>query len=283
MAKVTRVIAVANNKGGVGKTTTAGNLAYGLSRMLLDEDGDPKGYVLVIDLDPQGNQADFFGVRQMVGDRCIGSVLENVGNTSLLRESIISVDRAEEGLPRPNLFLLPASRDLEWVTQNLVIEKMKHHRKAFDLNTVLEDALGILRGRFDFIVLDCPPKLDVLKGAVYNFADEVIVPSIPDHLSVIGTQQHTDDLYMLAESDPRKFKARISMVVPTIVDGREVMAREYYKHLRKVYGRIVSNPIPRSVSVREPAGAGGRTLSEYAPGSKPDLAYQHIVRLVFNG
>ena len=283
MAKVTRVIAVANNKGGVGKTTTAGNLAYGLSRMLLDEDGKAKGYVLVVDLDPQGNQSDFFGVRKVVGDRCVGEVLEKAGEMAVLRDSIISVDRAGEGLSRPNLFLIPASRELEFTAQELMIRFAV--RADRDIATILEDALGVLRGRFDFIILDCPPKLDVLKGAVYNFADEVIVPSIPDHMSVVGTQQHTNDMDLLIKRDPHKFKARISMIVPTITDTREVMARQYYKHLKSVYGRVckVANPIPRSVSVREPVGAGGRTLMEYAPDSKPAQAYEQVVKAVFRG
>lgn len=282
----TRVIAVADNKGGVGKTTTAGILADGLSRMCLKHRNGAN--VLVVDLDPQGNQADIFGVRKEVAAErlCIGNVLMEPGNLRLLQENIISLDREEEGLPRPNLYLLPASRNLEDVTQDLVVMTTMRtaKRSGFNLDTILADALGPLLGRFAFIVIDCPPKLDTLKRAVYNFADEVVVPIKADHVSLVGARQHTDDLYNLQAEDPRKFKARVNMVVPTMLPSRQVLANQVVEQMQAFYGRdLVSQPVPESVYVKEAPAANGQTLFEYAPSSAPSRAYASIVEKVFNG
>lgn len=282
----TRVIAVADNKGGVGKTTTAGVLADGLARMCMEHRGGAN--VLVVDLDPQGNQADIFGVRaDVLAERlCIGNVLMDPGNLRLLQDNIISVDREEEGLPRPNLYLLPASRNLEDVTQDLVVMTTMRtaQRSGFSLDTVLADALAPLLGQFAFIVIDCPPKLDTLKRAVYNFADEVLVPVKTDHVSLVGARQHTDDLYKLQQEDARKFKARVSMVIPTMQPSRQVLATQVVEQMEAFYGRdLVSEPVPESVYVKEAPAAGGQTLFEYAPGSAPSKVYATIVERVFNG
>ncbi|MBK8989828.1 MAG: ParA family protein [Chloroflexi bacterium] len=282
----TRVIAVADNKGGVGKTTTAGVLADGLARMCRKHRQGAN--VLVVDLDPQGNQADFFGVRKdvLAEKLCVGNVLMEPGDLQRLQHNIISLDRVDEGLPRPNLYLLPASRNLEDVTQDLVVMTTMRtaRRSGFSLDTVLADALGPLLGRFDFIVLDCPPKLDTLKRAVYNFADEVIVPIKADHVSLVGARQHTDDLYALQKEDSRRFKARVALVVPTMMSSRQVLATQVVEQMQAFYGRhLVSEPVPESVYVKEAPAAGGQTLFEYAPSSAPSRAYAEIVERVFNG
>jgi len=282
----TRVIAVADNKGGVGKTTTAGVLADGLARMCRKHRQGAN--VLVVDLDPQGNQADFFGVRQdvLAEKLCVGNVLMEPGDLQRLQHNIISVDRPNEGLSRPNLYLLPASRNLEDVTQDLVVMTTMRtaRRSGFSLDTVLADALGPLLGRFDFIVMDCPPKLDTLKRAVYNFADEVIVPVKADHVSLVGARQHTDDLYALQREDSRRFKARVTLVVPTMMPSRQVLASQVVEQMQTFYGRdLVSEPVPESVYVKEAPAAGGQTLFEYAPSSAPSKAYASIVERVFNG
>lgn len=282
----TRVIAVADNKGGVGKTTTAGILADGLSRMCKKH--RPDANVLIVDLDPQGNQSDIFGVRGdvLAEGLCVGNVLMETGDLQRLQNNIISLDREEEGFPRPNLYLLPASRNLEDITQDLVVMTTLRtaKRSGFDLDTILADALNPLLGSFDFIIIDCPPKLDTLKRAVYNFADEVVVPVKADHISLVGARQHTDDLYNLQQEDPRKFKARVSLVVPTMMASRQVLATQVVEQMQAFYGRdLVSEPIPESVYVKEAPAANGQTLFEYAPSSSPSRAYALIVERVFNG
>ena len=283
MSTKTIVIAVANNKGGVSKTTTACNLADGLARSLI-VDGKPAGGVLLIDMDPQGNTADFFGVRSAVYDegknpdgKCISFLMK--GQVSL-KASIVPLDRTAEGLPRPNLFLIPASRELEYAAEELLNldygASRRPGRDQVPLNNVLSHRLASALGLFNYIIVDCPPKLDIFKNAVYNFADYVIVPTKPDYISVVGAVQHTEDLHRLREQ--MGVKARVAFVLPTMVSDRQVMDRQMQHDLIKTYGRNrVATAIPLSVKVKESPGAGGRTLFEYAPDSPPALAYQDLV------
>lgn len=285
------VIAVANNKGGVAKTTTAVNLADGLARRLLGPDSRPRGHVLLIDLDPQGNVADAMGVRDRVHDPednrsgpCVSFLL--LGQRTL-RESILSLDRAGDGLPRPNLFLIPASRRLEKTTDELIIRDYAESRKKPAermyplLDDVLVERLAPAMDLFRYIIIDCPPKLDVLKSAVYRFADRVIVPTKPDFLSVQGAVQHTEDLGELTGDG--SVKAKLAYIVPSMVNLRQVMDQQMMVSLMKTYGRArISAPVPQAVVVKESAGRGGRTLMEYAPESPAARAYQHLVERVYH-
>lgn len=282
----TRVIAVANNKGGVAKTTTAASLAYGLARKLHETYGAKSPRVLAIDLDPQGNLSDLFGLRKQQAEQaaCVGNILES---GRLSRENFVEADREEEGLPRPNLLLIPASRGLEDVAQDLVLRQMSRRAK-FDLTTVLYDCLHPLlsieasKRPFAFIVIDCPPKLDVLKRAVYHFADEVVVPVKTDHVSLIGVKQHTDDLYALKEEDKRKFKAVLRFVVPTMMRSREVLDKSIYGDLVRLYtAKLVAEPVPQSVVVKEAPATNGRIIFEYAPDSPPAIVYQKLVERMY--
>lgn len=295
---MTRIIAVANNKGGVAKTTTAGNLADGLARKL-NVNGEIQGKILVVDLDSQGNQADFFGVRDRIYDpenNPAGACLSNLFNdeTCPTQEFIVSLDRPSDNLPRPNLFLIPATRELNFAVDNLTaLDSISSYQATISrgrkkltsvrqLDTILSDRLARVSHNFAFIVIDCPPNLDTLKRAVYEFADEVVVPVKADRLSAIGAQQHTDDiLYMIREYN---LKVRISCIVPTMMRARQVLAEQTLEVLRSRYGsRHVTTPIPESVYIKEGPAAGGLTIFEYAPDSAPAEAYQDLVEKVYYG
>lgn len=280
------VIAVANNKGGVAKTTTAVNVADMLARRLIGADGKPTGHVLLVDLDPQGNVADALGVRSQVYDEdrnpagpCVSFLLMGA---KTLRESVVSLDRKGDGLPRPNLFLVPASRRLESITEELIVREFvdgrKTRREYPPLDDVLSARFAPALDIFRYIIIDCPPKLDTLKKAVYRFAERVIVPTKPDFLSVEGAVQHTEDLDMLRD----QVKARVAYVVPSMVHPRQVMDQQMMVALMKTYGRNrIAAPVPQSVAVKESSGRGGRTLMEYAPDSPAAQAYQHLAERVY--
>lgn len=295
---MTRIIAVANNKGGVAKTTTAGNLAYGLAHKLMTN-GESGGRVLIVDLDSQGNQADFFGVRDRVYDpvrNLEGACLSNLFNDENCdtHEFVTSLDRSPDDLPRPNLFLTPSTRELNFAVDNIAaIDSISSYQSTLSrgrkkiaptrqMDTILSDRLKRISHNFEFIIIDCPPNLDALKRAVYEFADEVIVPVKADRLSAIGAQQHTDDIiHMIKEHN---LKVRISYVVPTMMRTRQVLAEQTLEMLRNRYGDSrVATPIPESVYIKEGPAAGGLTIFEYAPNSAPDKAYQDLVEKVYHG
>lgn len=295
---MTRIIAVANNKGGVAKTTTAGNLAYGLAHKLT-ANGEVGGKVLVVDLDSQGNQADFFGVRERIydpADNPEGACLSNLLNDENCdtHEFVTSLDRSPDDLPRPNLFLTPATRELNFAVDNIAaIDSISSYQATLSrgrkklaptrqLDTILSDRLQRIMHNFEFIVIDCPPNLDALKRAVYEVADEVIVPVKADRLSAIGAQQHTDDIVRMIRE--HNLKVRISYVVPTMMRARQVLAEQTLEMLRSRYGDSrVATPIPESVYIKEGPAAGGLTVFEYAPGSAPAEAYQDLVERVYHG
>jgi chromosome partitioning protein len=288
MTRTTTILAIANNKGGVAKTTTAANLAHGLAQKFI-VNGQPTGGVLLIDLDPQGNLADFFGVRTKVyhseknpDGKCVSFLLK--GQASL-KDSIIPLDRAEDGLPRPNLYLIPASRELEYATEELLNADYAAARRPgkehVPINQILSHRLTGANGVFNYIIIDCPPKLDVLKNAVYDFAHAVIVPTKTDYISIVGAVQHTEDLYNLRET--MGLKAQLAFVLPTMVSPRQIMDRQMYDDLINTYGAArIARPIPLSVKVKESPGAGGQSLFEYAPDSEPAVAYRDLVRRVMN-
>lgn len=284
----TKVIAVTNMKGGVGKTTTAGVLAHGLARKLADSAGAMRGYVVAVDLDPQGNLADYFGVRDLVYDKsrnpsgaCISRLLTQ---QATLKDTLVKLDRPQDGLARPNLFLIPASRALERAAEYLLLADYQNRRHPDSDSPALEDILAHylapLLGRASFIVIDTPPKLDIFKPAVYRFADEVIVPTRPDHLSLVGCVQHTNDMDEYVREGA---KASLRFVVPTMAIGRQLMDKAMMDNLLAAYGaRRIADPIPQAVVVKESSGSGGRTLFEYAEANHPArVAYQSLVDRIY--
>lgn len=281
---MSRVIAIMNRKGGVGKTSTAVTLAHGLARKL-----EPQGgRVLIVDLDPQGNVALSLGISPQ-GEADLADLL--LGRSSLRGCVVPATQPATDGLQRPNLFLIPASDRLATAKLQLVSQETMavvaarfEGKRLADVPTVdglLVDKLGPARQVFDYIILDCPPSLDMLGNAVYHFADEAIVPVKVDFLGSAGTVRHTQNIIDAQESG---IDIKISLVVPTFVHDRQVLAREVVQALVKRYGKQrVAFPIPASVKIEQAPADGGKTIFEYAPDSAPALAYAKLVERVYNG
>jgi chromosome partitioning protein len=275
---------VENRKGGVAKTTTAVTLGYGLSRRLQHDGG---GRVLLVDLDPQGDTARALGL--LPEGRCLSYVLTGEGT---LRDNIMPADRAAEGGPsRPNLFVLPASDNLRsaketllsQLTVNMVMSQIRGRNSGngvVPMIDILNNRLGPAKQVFDYIILDCPPTLDMLQEAVHNFADAAIVPVKADFHSTSAVGRHTRNIL---DDQAEGLTISIKAVVPTFVDERLRLTRSMLDQLRKTYGNLVCDPVPNTVRVAEAPASGGLTVLEYAPDHPASAAYESLVNLVYQG
>jgi chromosome partitioning protein len=310
-----KVLAIVNRKGGVAKTTTAINLAHGLSRKLLrrvdasqleqvrESLGDSvtsdrifqyqefyyfiTGHVLLVDFDAQGHCVRGLGIDPGRAD--VGEVLSSQQHIS---QAVIPADRSEDGYPRPNLWLLPSSDNLEQAKE--IIRRHTYGRNIAqfgllagdsDINRellgILQDSLGLAIERFSYIILDCPPALDAFTQAVYRFSDAAIVPVKADYFSMAGTDLH---LANIQEAQLRGIDIRIHTIVPTFYVQRQRLDKQMLEALKSTYGNRVSEPIPRSQAVAE-APAYGQTIFEMDPRyqNPATIAYQALVDRVFYG
>jgi chromosome partitioning protein len=281
MDKKAKIFAVVNRKGGVGKTTTAVTLAQGLAMKL-----QGKGHVLIIDLDPQGNVATSLGLSVN------GADIANVLTGDLpVEQAILPADRGSAGGPtRPNLWVLPASDALADAKLTLVANAALSSvldqfggraMQAVPTDQLLRTHLAKAVATFDYIILDCPPSLDMLGTAIYHFADEAIVPVKVDYLGVGGAARHTQNIIA---AQAQGINIRVGVIVPTFVRAREVLARQMMRALIDSYGKSrVAVPIPQSVVIEQAPASGGLTLFEYAPDSVPAKAYWRLVEKVHRG
>lgn len=272
------VLSIVNQKGGVGKTTTAIHLAHGLSMKVAENGG---GRVLLIDMDPQGNCATALGVQ--TNGRCVSHLLTG---TNTLKESIISDSSREGGgTGRKNLFLIPSTDRLVEAAEELLIRDFQSHRRrqnTTSIDNILSDRMGGLKKAFDFIIIDCPPSLGSLTEAVYDFSDKAIVPVRTAMLDATGTAQHTQMITELQESG---LAISVSLILPTFYESRQILAKKVLRELASKYGRSrIANPIPQSVLVQQAQASGGHTLFEYDPAldKGPTKAYTKLVERIYN-
>ncbi|MFN2138333.1 MAG: ParA family protein [Candidatus Promineifilaceae bacterium] len=279
-----KVYTVENRKGGVAKTTTAVTLACGLAQRLQASGGR----VLLVDLDAQGDAARALGLN--AGGRCISYVLTGEGT---LKDNVLSADRSADGGPsRPNLYVLPASDNLRGaketllsqLTVNMVMAQIRgrggNGSDAVPMVQILDERLGPAREVFDYIILDCPPTLDMLQEAVHQFADAAIVPVKADFHSTSAAGRHTRNIL---DDQASGITIAIKAIVPTFVDKRLRLTRSMLQQLTKTYGSLVTTPIPNTVRVAEAPASGGLTVIEYAPESPASDAYWHLVDVIYNG
>lgn len=281
-----KVYTVENRKGGVGKTTTAVTLAVGLARRLNQDGG---GNVLLIDLDPQGDAARGLGLEP--NGRCVSNVLTGSGSVELLRANVLSADRSASGGPaRPNLYVLPASDRLSEAKEDILTEfallaarsmRSKQGNPDRHLMYILDEKLHLAKQAFAYIVIDCPPTLDLLQQAVHQYAHYAVVPVKVDFHGASATGRHTSNI---VQDQAEGIDITIAAVVPTFVNARHNLTKSMMQSIIKTYGRqIVTRAIPNTVRVAEAPASGGLTILEYDPESPAAVAYQDLVDRIYEG
>lgn len=242
-----RKITVCISKGGVGKTTTAINLAHGLAL---------KGAkVLLVDSDTQGQSGKALGIRPEVG------LAELLSDKIEPEEAMVQV--------RDNLWLLAGGRSLAGAKREI-------DRRTFGGEMALAEAMDSLEGKFDYVVLDTAPSLDILSINVLFYAEEVLTPVSPEVLTLQGMVEFQHSL-----EGVRKYHKGLELkyVLLTFYDLRVKKSREILKQLQFHYGDKLCAPIRYSVRLSEAPGYG-QTIFEYAPNCPGAEGYRILTERV---
>lgn len=248
----TRIIAIINQKGGVGKSTTAVNLAAALSEL--------KYKVLVVDFDPQGNTTSGFGIEK--------EQLENCVYDALLHD--VPVEDIIQSTECKKVFVVPATIQLAGAEIELVSTMARETR--------LKDLLAPVVDDFDFIFIDCPPSLGLLTINALTAADSVLIPIQCEYYALEGVTKLLESMKMV--------KGRVNKsldtfgVLLTMYDSRTSLSNQVVEEVQSYFGeKAFKTCIPRSVKVSE-APSFGMPVVMYAPNNKGAQAYMQLAKEV---
>ncbi len=247
-----KIVAIANQKGGVGKTTTAVNLGCALS-----ERGQR---ILLVDLDPQANATSALGLQEIEGE----SLYEPLLGAASIVEKIIPT-RCDR------LFLVPA--DLDLAGAEVEIARMNDHL------TRLAQTLSILRSdqTFDFVLLDCPPSLGILMTNALAAADEILTPIQCEYFALEGLVKIVRVVEQVRDSGAND-QIEIGGIVMTMFDSRTNLSAQVVAEVRQHFGkRVYQTVIPRTVRLSE-APSFGKSILEYDPRGAGADAYRKLAR-----
>lgn len=247
-----RVIAICNAKGGVGKTTTANNLASYLAAM--------GKYVLLVDMDPQANATTGLGVH--VAD-----------NGSNVYHSLVSDLNPQLSIKKTSLFgfdILPAAQSLAGATVELVSMEERELR--------LKKVLNPIRTSYDYILIDCPPSLGLLTVNALAASERVIIPVQCEYYALEGLSQLVKTVELVRGGlNP---DLQVLGVLLTMYDRRNQLSNQVLNEVSKNFpGRVFNAVIPRTVSLAE-SPSFGKTILQFDPDSKAARAYRQLAEEV---
>ena len=246
--RMERITTIANQKGGVGKTTCAMNIGYGLAKM--------GRTILLVDLDPQANLTSCCGVGTESVEKTIYAVF---AKACTLTDTIIEIE--------DNFYLAPSHLMLTSIEQELF--------GRIGYESILKRALSPIVGDFDHVIIDCPPSLSSLTINGLVACNEVFITVACDHLSLIGVSKLLDTIEAIRESyNP---EIRVGKVIP-VMYSKTILANEMLKQLQNHFDHTLSpTRIRRNVKIGE-ATAVGKSILSYEPGSIGARDFTDLIR-----
>lgn len=247
-----KIIAIANQKGGVAKTTTAVNLGASLAMM-----GQP---VLLVDIDPQGNAGSGLGIDKTVLDRCVYDVIIN----DLEPEEVIVTTEIR------NLDMIPSTMQLAGAEVEMV--------SLLAREQILKRALTPLKEKYQYIIIDCPPSLGLLTLNALAAADSLLIPIQCEFYALEGVGQLMNTVQLVQKHLNADLK--IEGVLLTMFDARLNLSIQVVDEVKKVFGtKVFKNIIPRNVRLSE-APSHGIPVVIYDPKSRGSEAYRELAKEV---
>jgi chromosome partitioning protein len=250
----TRIVTVANQKGGVGKTTTTVNLAAALAQAGLR--------VLVVDIDPQGNASTALGIDHQADVPSIYDVL--VDGKAI-------VDVVQECVDVANLWCVPATIDLAGAEIELVSLVARETRMQRALKAYVDSAADRGEERLDYVLIDCPPSLGLLTVNAFVAADEVFIPIQCEYYALEGLSQLLKNIELIKNHlNPG---LHVSTILLTMYDGRTRLSAQVAEEVRSHFPtQVLRTSVPRSVRISE-APSFGQTVMTYDPSSSGAMSY----------